>query len=91
MERITRKMVDGSFKRLHRAMEWPEMLPYVDGKPNVGAIYLNEGYQSTFGIEQICNDGGGVHTMFPSWGSKREAAYAMSNMAMAVEEYKRNQ
>lgn len=87
--RITISNVEGAFKRLHRAMEWPDLKPYADvGKPNVGAFYLSEtGYG--FQIEKIHNEGGGVMTPFSGWSSKREAFETMVAMAQAVEEYKR--
>ena len=94
MERITYANVFGAYKRLHRAMEWPDMPHYSKQengifKANIGAVALSEtGYG--FNIEIIVNDGGGVHTPFMGWSTKREAFEGMASMAAAVEEYKRS-
>ena len=99
--RTTLKHVEGAFKRLHRAMEWPvlvgtdvEPLPHYTKddagfyKANIGAAALSEtGYG--FNIEIIVNDGGGVTTPFTGWSTKREAFDTMAAMAAAVAMYKR--
>ena len=91
MQRITTSNVEGAFKRLHKAMEWPDLPPYENGKPNVGAVYLYEGKNgASWNIEIIVNDGGGVQCPFTGWQTKREAFEAMCSMAQAVETYKHN-
>ena len=87
--RTTKTHVEGAFKRLHRAMEWPAGPAYKDGKPNIGAVYLADNGPNGFGIEIICNEGGGVFTPFSTWRTKREAFETMASMASAVEYYKR--
>ena len=87
--RTTKQHVEGAFKRLHKAMGWPEGPPWKDGKAQIGAVYLSEGMGS-FGIHVVSNENGGVHCPFPSWNSKREAFETMASMASAVEMYKRS-
>ena len=84
----TKKHVEGAFKRLCRAMEWPHGPAWIDGKAQIGVAMLSEGYRS-WGIQIMSNEAGGVHCPFPSWGSKREAFDTMASMATAVELYKR--
>ena len=88
--RTTKTQINGAFKRLHRAMEWPDLQPYnnIAKGANVGAIYLADTGLG-FAIEVIVNEGGGVHAPFGSWRTKHEAFETMAAMASAVEEYKR--
>ena len=87
--RTTKTQVEGAFKRLARAMEWPTGPAYVDGKPNIGAVYLADNGLSNFAVEIICNEGGGVRAPFGSWHGKSNAFETMAAMASAVEQYKR--
>ena len=94
---ITKSNVEGAFKRLHKAMEWPDMPPWQHMPPwkpgsdslkaNVGAVYLAEGYRC-WTIEIITTETGGTLCPFVSWQSKRQAWDTMVAMARAVEDYK---
>lgn len=93
MRRITQSNVEGAFKRLHKAMGWPEGPHYTKGEDghyhaNVGAVALSQtGYG--YNVEIIVNENGGVDTPFMGWQSKREAWDTMLAMAQAIELYKR--
>jgi hypothetical protein len=57
MARLSRKYLEGRFKRVHAAMGWPKGPVWKDGKAQVGAVFLQKG-PCGWHVTQIVNEGG---------------------------------
>ena len=70
MNRITQETLNAVTDRINRMTGSP-MLPYVNGKPQIGCYCLDWAYGGV-GLRRIVNDGGGETNVIAGYMTKRE-------------------